>query len=416
MKKSAICSLVLSSLVAGCSDDTSPNDPADTADSGVDTSADVPHSDAVDDAAADAGSDVADTADIEEEIVADFAARGPFVAGHVAMTLRDETRERDVPVTIWYPAADGDTSATTEAAALIADDTNAATYDGLLATAPANCPSREVLGVADAVADAAASWPLVVYSHCHECIGLSGASVASHLASHGFAVAVPDHTTNTLFDGLEGSGAALNVDTLAMRVDDLQAVLDTLLDESSELVPSTIRGRFDASRVGAIGHSFGAVSVSRLAGIDDRVRSVMPMGAPSESPLFAGVALADIAVPIFFVLLTEDNSITEVGNTFIRDNFAVANTPAFKLEVIDAGHWSVSDICGVVDAVMPGCGEDQRQTAPRETFTYLPVADGLAIASEWAVRFFAATLDSNEQAAGELRATDDSRVLLDVRE
>lgn len=382
----------------------------DTSDTSIDTTIDTDATDAAEDA--ETGNDVADAVAPSPG----SGERGPYAAGVQVRTWTDATRERALPVAIWYPA-EGDVAATIPIATLLQDAEQRATYEGLLGTAPADCPSRTVQGVNEATAATAPAggWPVVVYSHCHNCLGLSGATVASHLASHGFVVLAPDHVGNTLFDGLADASMPLNADTLAMRVADLTFVLDTALEGNAELVGDGLAGMLDATRVGAAGHSFGAVSVAGLTASDDRIVAVVPMGAPPESPLFPGVFLADIDAPMMLVLLTEDNSITEVGNTLMRDNFEAATSPVWKLEIVDAGHGSVSDLCGIAAAYMPGCGEDNRQTNPRETFNYIPVADGLAIAAEWTTRFLRAHVRNEPEATAELAAEPAAGLLLDAR-
>ena len=78
-----------------------------------------------------------------------------------------------------------------------------------------------------------------------------------------------------------------------------------------------------------------------------------------------------------FVVAKEDNSITEFGNKFIRDNFTDATVPAYRIEVPDAGHWSVSDLDGLVDIFKAGCGDAVRQTDGTD-FTYLDPSSAAA--------------------------------------
>ena len=65
-----------------------------------------------------------------------------------------------------------------------------------------------------------------------------------------------------------------------------------------------------------------------------------------------------------------------------------------KLEVADAGHWSVSDLDGLVPAFEKGCGAGTRQT-DGEPFTYLDPATGRDITAAYATAFFRATLEDD---------------------
>jgi predicted dienelactone hydrolase len=208
------------------------------------------------------------------------------------------------------------------------------------------------------------------------------------LASHGIAVAAPDHARNTLFD----SGAMLNVEFLATRASDVSAVLDELLTDNSSALPESLQGRFDADRVAIAGHSYGAVTAGKVLQDDPRFKAGLIIAAPVENPIFPGVAVADIEEPLVFMVAAEDNSIGEIGNIFMRANFEAAAGPAWKIEIADAGHWSFSDIAGIVPAFNAGCGEGERQTVPGESFTYIDNTLARDITATYGMRFFASEL------------------------
>ena len=129
-----------------------------------------------------------------------------------------------------------------------------------------------------------------------------------------------------------------------------------------------------------------------MAQTDSRMVSVMGIAAPMENPLLPGVDIGSLDLPLMLVVAEEDNSITEAGNVLIRSNYTSAPGPAWKAEVADAGHWSFSDLCGLVETFDPGCGTDERQTAPGEVFSYLEPAQGRHIVSSLAAAFFLQTL------------------------
>ncbi|MCB9560508.1 MAG: dienelactone hydrolase family protein [Kofleriaceae bacterium] len=216
------------------------------------------------------------------------------------------------------------------------------------------------------------------------------------LASHGFVVLAVDHVDNTLWDFLAGTAVPLDADFLPVRGDDVRATLDAYLAGAP--------AEADATRIGVFGHSFGAVTAGLVAQDDDRVDAALAIAAPMENPLIQGVSIAALDVPIGFIVAREDNSITELGNTFIRDNFDQATVPAWKIEVADAGHWSFSDLDGVDDDAFPaGCGDGTRQT-DSQPFTYLDSATGRGIAAAWVTAFFRATLKDDAGAAAYLTA------------
>jgi dienelactone hydrolase len=338
-------------------------------------------------------------------------APGPFAAGH--RTFHLTTGARPLDVELWYPAAPGTAAAGEAIEGYVVREADRARYAALLSSAPEGCPTRTLAAARDA-APAEGPLPLLVFSHCLACTRFSSASLAEHLASHGFAVAAPDHAGNTLFDDLDGDVTPLDTTTLEQRAADVKSVLDALLDASRAEVPAPLRGRLDAARVGAFGHSFGSVTAGLVAQRDTRVRAAAGIAAPMENVLIPGVKVPELDVPLLFLLAVEDNSITSLGNETIRGNFAAARRGAWLTEVVDAGHWSFSDVAGLRPEFAPGCGAAKRQTNPAQAFEYLPVADAQRLARGRLAAFFRATLLGDGAARAWLdapppdpRATDD---------
>jgi dienelactone hydrolase len=308
---------------------------------------------------------------------------------HAVGTRRIDVSDasRSYTLQAWYP--------TTSVTAQVAIDSLEAEprrtrYTTLLAGV-GTCPTRRLDVAVDGEPEAGA-FPMIVGSHCHSCTRLSNATTAIRLASHGFVVVTIDHTADTLWDELDMMPASLDAAQLALRVADLKIAIDV---QSPALVSA------DRARLGVFGHSFGAVTAGRLAQLDDRVQAAVALAAPMENPLIPGVSLAEISEPLMFLVAVEDNSITEFGNKFIRDNFAAAGSRAWKLEVADAGHWSVSDLDGLIPAFNKGCGPGVRQT-DGEPFTYLDPDLGRSIAASNVTAFFRATLDGDDGAAAYL--------------
>ena len=299
--------------------------------------------------------------------------RGPYAVG----TARFQSEGRTLQT--FYPT---DVTEAEVAFETLEDEPHATDYASLLAMADPACPTRR-LSVAIDAAPAAGAFPLVVVSHCYTCTRLGLATVSAHLASHGFVVLSVDHEGSTLWNLLATNQTGLTAEALDARISDLQAALAA--DHASLT-------SVDRTRIGSVGHSFGAVTAGKLADVDDRIDATFALAAPIDSPLFAGVDLAQI--PLAFLVAREDNSISEFGNDFIRDNFTAAPTAAWKLEIADAGHWSVSDVVGIVDNFDAGCGMDTRQT-DGELFTYLDPATGRAITAAYVTAFFRATLDDD---------------------
>jgi len=326
---------------------------------------------------------------------------GPYPVGNTTIVVTDASRNRTLTVEIWYPADESERGAADTGEAVenfVVDSVDRGDYVGLLAAAPAGCPSTQTGSARDAVvASNSGQWPLLVFSHCHNCVRFSSFAIAERLASHGFVVAAPGHIDNTLFDDLAGTAVELDSAFLPVRGADMSFVIDTMLDGSNTDVPANLRGTIDPDRVAVYGHSFGGVTTGLVVQDDARVKAGLAIASPMENPLLEGVLIANITKPIGFLLAMEDNSITELGNLFIRRNFDDATVPVWKAEVTDAGHWSFSNICGVHEQFMPGCGSDTRQT-DNTPFDYLPVADGLAISQAYVTAYFSAQLLGDDNA------------------
>lgn len=314
---------------------------------------------------------------------------------HRATTV--EADGRVVPVDLWYPTAVEAEARST--VTLVRDADDAARFEALLDEAPTGCPSRSV-DAAEAAPPAGGPHPLVLMSHCHGCTAFSTVSVAEQLAAEGWVVVAPEHVGDTLWDRLDDELAGLDDATLALRTADLRAALDAALAGGLGI---EIDGR-----VGLFGHSFGAVTVGVVA--EERGLPAMFVGAPPENPLFDGADVAGLTAPALYALLEEDHSIGAAGNLLLEGNFA--ETPrAWLARVADAGHWSPSDLVGLSEELMPGCGEDVRQADDRP-FSYLDPAEGRRLAGVLARDFFAATLLDDPEA--EARLADPGEAALTV--
>ena len=367
---------------SGCS-----SDGGSAPDAAVDTTADTVA--AVDgDDTGDAGTDAADDSDAASESswpgVAAVAADsvGPSAVGHSTFSFSRDTADgsRAFSVEVWYPAT-GESGDGTALAELEPDADRRVALSGLIAAAPTGCLRDHIDAHRDAAAALRPGAPLLVYSHCHVCTRWSGSAVAERLASHGFVVLAPDHEGNTLYDDLAGVAADVGAAFLRVRADDVHAVIAAVRGGTgADALPSIVREAAQlpggaAPRVGVLGHSFGAVTAGLVAQEDPQVVAAFAIAAPMANPLVPGVVVADIgARPLGFLLATEDNSITTIGNNFLRTNFADAAGAKLLAELADAGHWGMSDVVALTEGFAPGCGEDQRMTNPRETFTYLSPA------------------------------------------
>jgi dienelactone hydrolase len=335
-----------------------------------------------------------------------YDAPGRYAVGSRHTTIHSRDGGRSLPVELWYPASDG-AQAEAEAGFPIEQFEEGARRTQLAAwveQAPAACTPRRAHSLRDAVPAAETElWPVLLMSHCTEGFRFSLHSLAERLASHGFVVAAPDHVDNTRFEAT----APLTNAFLAVRADDVSSVLDKLLDPDAGEVPELLRGRLDAKRVGVIGHSFGAVTASKVVEQDARVRGGFLIAAPADSPFLNSGSLKSITKPLTYLLALEDNSISYVGNDFIRDNFAKGPKPTWLIEVREAGHWTFSDIAGLGGSYLAGCGEGTRDP-DGGAFTYLDNDLGRRIAQRSVTAWAAQLLRDDASAAAALSVAEPS--------
>lgn len=120
----------------------------------------------------------------------------------------------------------------------------------------------------------AAPSPVVVLSHGLASRRADLRFLADHLASHGFAVVVPEHvgsdaayqTAVSMAERYDASNPAEFID----RPQDVRLALDELerLSQSPSPADAAWRDRLDLSRVGLIGHSYGGYTTLAMAGAD----------------------------------------------------------------------------------------------------------------------------------------------------
>ena len=329
-----------------------------------------------------------------------YEAAGPYPVGNATIALDDTARMRKLRVEIWYPAAES-ARADAEKGFPVAEFADAGAerdqLAALIKAAPDPGTSRQAHAARGAAPASPETFPIVAFSHCFDCTRFSTFAIAERLASHGIVVVAPDHTGGTLADAIAGTAAPLDVAFLGVRAGDIEFTLDRVLDAAATELPAELRGRFDASKVGVFGHSFGGVTAGLVLTQDPRPLAGLALAVPMENPLLPGVTVATLKVPLFFMRASEDNSIGVAGNFVLDENFKSATTPVWKANVVDAGHWSFTNICGITKDFHPGCGADVRQTNGAK-FDYLDIEVARGVAQAYTTAFFAATLTGDAEA------------------
>ena len=154
-----------------------------------------------------------------------------------------------------------------------ADPREKGNYTWDLTTIPFQNPGRSQISSADLYlpnqpSNSSKQIPVAVISHGTASNRQTFAYLAKHLASHGYAVVVPEHfETSTkkfskIFNGLEGPP---DPNTLLLLPQDITAVLDEL--ESRAKSESELQS-LDLQTVGVFGQSLGGYTVLALAGAE----------------------------------------------------------------------------------------------------------------------------------------------------
>ncbi len=289
-------------------------------------------------------------------------SEGPYKVANTTIEAIDSMRDRVLTLELWYPSIEesrgGESPINFEQV-----ESSRIKLAELYDLAPRSCPTRMTNSHRDGrLLSEQIIYPLVLFSHCHNCGRYSSFSLAERLASHGIIVLSVDHAGPLPFLPM-AVGERLSPSQLDTRVQDLQFIMDSALNGELFLGSDLLKNMLiDPEGIGVFGHSFGSVTAAFFARQETKVQAVDGLAAPMQNPLFPGFSMTDLNIPTFLLLAEEDNSIGEVGNRLIRSNFEQASSPIWKLDIADSGHWSFSDLCGLSEAFSPGCGRGIRHS------------------------------------------------------
>lgn len=277
-------------------------------------------------------------------------ALGPYAVGHTTFEAYDATRDRTLPVHVWYPVRP-------------AQAVGVGTVYGLLFFG-----LESAVAVEDAPISRRTSFPLVLFSHGNGGIAVQSIFLTEALASHGFVVVAPDHVGNTLVDAILGNlDEAAILQSAQDRPRDISFLIDRMLARSVDPADRFHRA-IDPSAIGAVGHSFGGfTSLVMAAGFDGdaadgfgfalppgfvpipadpRVRAIVPI-APASTPL-SDRELARIRVPTLLVGGTLDAT-TPLDPEVTRPFAVIRARPLYRADLLGAAHFSFSNACDLIE-------------------------------------------------------------------
>jgi fermentation-respiration switch protein FrsA (DUF1100 family) len=213
-------------------------------------------------------------------VAAEYTAKpGPYSVGTLDQTWHDASRNRDVPVKIYFPKI----------------------------TNP----------------DVPAKFPVIIFSH-----GLGGsrdgyAYLGEHWASCGYIVVYPQHhgSDKDVMHGFRPlkalREAAANPANAIDRPLDISFVIDRLTALNTD-ASFPLHGELDLAQLGVAGHSFGAFTTMAIAGAhfpvlgnertyaDPRVKAAIAMSTPTTQD--NDEAFDDVKIPVFHMTGTKDES------------------------------------------------------------------------------------------------------------
>ena len=263
---------------------------------------------------------------------------GEFPVGVTTLELGGEPGQQ--PVSVWYPA-DSDAVAGMETEIFDSSQVIPAAFRALI---PESMQGEvETSSYRDAPLADENTYPVVIYSHGFGGYRDVAIFLTSHLASHGFVVASPEHLHRNLPAQAFGT-AEFSPEKDQADIANTLVTLDAAFGTSA-----------DTARVGVIGHSAGArTALDALA--NEAVLAAIPLAgggvAPpdaADKPILVVVAELDLTVPT-------ENSLASYDS---------ATGPRTFVSLAQAGHNSFTDSCplilagGGLDMLEPLLGAEQ---------------------------------------------------------
>lgn len=248
-----------------------------------------------------------------------YADAGPHPVG-----VTTWTSPTGLVVEIWYPAAEG--SQGTDGY-----DVRDLVPEGIRAVLTADVPATfEYAAGRDAPA-AAGSFPAVVFSHGFAGFRTQSTFLTAHLASWGFVVASPDHTSRDLFHVLENTATG---DQMA-AAGEVWLAYDALV--AADAVGPWAGHVADGGAV-LVGHSAGGSTVV-AAGADPRAVGVVSLAGGR------GDDLAMPPAPTLFMAGANDAVVPPAEATVPA--FEAAAPPSWYWELAGVGHNGFDDLCTI---------------------------------------------------------------------
>ena len=174
-----------------------------------------------------------------------------------------------------------------------------------------------------------APYPLVVWSHGHGGIPEGGTPIIEALVKRGYVVVAPEFPLSS--SNAPGSPTLADV---PRQPGDVSFVLDRVLDEAKN-PDSALHDMIDATRIGAAGHSLGAITtyglVYNTCCHDERVKALVPIaGAAVGMP--GGEFFTGPHPPLLAIHGANDDTVSYKAG---KEAWDKAPAPKYLLTVVD---------------------------------------------------------------------------------
>lgn len=232
-------------------------------------------------------------------------------------------------------------------------------------------------------------YPLLIFSHGAGGIRFQNLFQTEYLASHGYIIVAVDHegdATVTLING-----EIVTVDARRFVASALERPLDIEflinLHERLNEEPDSWLYQSLTGAIGLFGHSFGAYTSLIVSARDPRVGAIVPMAAP-------GIPTLSRSVPTLLMIAGEDDTIETAGNEGVQAVFDLILPPKGFLNLLDAGHFTFSNMCDIIPDFGDGCGTGRR-IRDGTPLTYIPPSLAHRVISGLTTAWFGLYLKGN---------------------
>ncbi len=195
------------------------------------------------------------------------------------------------------------------------------------------------------------NFPVILFSHGYDGVYQIYTSLIEDLVSNGFVVVSINHpyiAGIVVFpDGeiVRVADISSNI-SLQTVVDDIKFVLDQITEINKS--DSFLNGKFDLSRVGVYGHSFGGAATAICCYEDSRFKAGLTLDGYFSEELLSEKIPENFDKP--FLMMVAEGRLSDPGSNYI---FNLLNRYVYKVEVIGSTHYGFTDIGILLDHFVP---------------------------------------------------------------